>query len=492
VNGSSVYSTIRAEQVAGMRLVPSRLFAYACRKNRIGDSSVKENRALNVRPPWMGAITRGRAAWWNTIGAYLIIQVLVMLGSFARIPLMTLTIGAGGYGLVVAAQAAWALCGALSDGLSQTTRSVTAERVTIGRTIAGVRALATTAVFPYTLTLGAVGLALLSFDIAAMHKSPSGDEVVMTLAAVAIFVIAACIAQPLAPFRGAMEGLGRTATVNLAQGATVLIGLPAMWLLLRLNGTVAAAALATAIGLVSPYFLLALIGRRAIRVHDENVLVSDRETLMTRRAMRSGVLSMSAWTLANVLVYALDPAIVAAVNGTENAAAYGLASRVMTLAIFVPIALTGLVNQRIASWRARGDWQILRAGIIRATVGFSAIGCATSLVSIALGPYIAFRLGAGLVQTPTALYVWLGLFALVTTASSPLFAAFSGPSGARVRATTSAAMSVVNVVLSIFAAIRFGPSGPVAVSTICSLLMIFYLLKRVRNDRALLMEGFES
>lgn len=422
-----------------------------------------------------------RRVWGSAVAAYGVTQAVLALGAFLRIPVLVETLGPDGYGAIIVVTSAWTIANVLADGLSQTSRVLVAEdrqrdwaQNGILKVVGGAARIE--AAF---LLATAVGAVLALEAVGVFEKQGHLDNAWPWI----IVAAGATVALVLAPYRGALEGHQRVVAVNISGVANVLIGLPLLLILLRLWPTFQSAVAATVVGVVSPYVICAIMARRSGGRMGRPGR-SDRRGVA--HALHSSSV-MTLWAFANVMVYAFDPVIVGGILGLRAAGEYGLASRVMTLGVVVPLALGGLLTSKVATWRATGDRALVQGRLRSTTFLFAACGLLTSVASGALGPILGQLVGGNSVGTPRQLYWWLATFGFLVTASAPLMAACAGPALSRLRAVSAVIQGLAIVVLSFLLTPALGVSGPVIASVACNGVLILFFIWRIWMNRNLLM-----
>ena len=99
-------------------------------------------------------------------------------------------------------------------------------------------------------------------------------------------------------------------------------------------------------------------------------------------------------------------------------------------------------------------------------------GVIVSALAVAIGPVIGQWLGRGVIDTTFTLYLAFGAYAVVSSATAPIFALFSGPGVAHFRAIVAIGAGIANHGLSALLIYPFGVAGPVVASLICLVAMV--------------------
>ena len=343
----------------------------------IGDGSEADRKKVYPRNRDAGhAVLKGSVAsgprlmrqlpWLKTLVAYGLAQSALALSAFIKVPLI---IGAGGnaaYAAVTLILSAWAITAALADGLGQTSRVMLAERG-IGQS-ERVRRL--------------------------VGGAASGEALVMTLVAVVGFVVLlaighstelwllyfgfAIVCLPVSYAKGILEASDRTALSNATLATNVVVSLPLVALAAYFSGEEVWLCAATLGGVAAPFLVFAYL----VRTPGLRILYRPRTTRQTM----STVFSTTVYSFANVMAYAFDPIIIAVFLTSRDVSAFGLASRIMTLAMLLPLALGGLISARVNSWREQTAPGDSYRRIRRLCLQMGAAGAIVSALAVAIGP----------------------------------------------------------------------------------------------------------
>lgn len=423
-----------------------------------------------------------RSQWTRTLASYGTSQGIIAVGAFARIPLLIAHLGTSGYGTILVVSGFAVLFIAIADALAQATRSAVAEQTGLAAQRHG-----GFAVIANTLGWTLFGLGLVS----GIWMMASDSEAPAVIPAAIWCLTGASLSILGGPAKGRLEGTGRTALATGLQSLTTLVGLPALLIVLWFFPSLELASLVTGIGLAMPYLAAIVFAGRAEFSGRRRFLHWAGFDYLKKSAEGQTVRHMLVWSWANALNYAFDAAIVAAVLGQLAAAEFGLASRVMTLAMMLSLALNPLIATQVATWRADGDLGLLlrksrRLAIVLGGLALLVCGCA-----IAVGPWLARLLSDGQIRGELSLFIALGSFAALSAVTSPLMALFSGVGGSRFRASASAIAACANFVLSIVFTHLIGVSGPSVASSLALAGLSVVLLVRVRKSPASILTTFE-
>ena len=423
-----------------------------------------------------------RGPWIRTVSTYGLAQLVLAIGAFARIPLLITDLGAAGYGTIVAISGLAIVVLAVADGLSQTTRVVLIDLGPGGRREAGDLQRQAN-----TLGLLVVVAIALSAVVTYLSSAPLRSSILAGL----LCVLGASLAIFGGPSKGVLESREQTASVNLMQTSTTIVGLPILILALYLSPTIEVAAAVTGVGLALPYLASTLLAVfrywRPERLGGEplGLFATFKDLCVSSRA--KGIRQMVVWAWANSLNYAFDALIVALVVGTIAAADFGLASRIMTMAMLLSLALAPLVTARVARWRLVFSAFDFRKKLKDASLKLMAGSAVVVAVSLIIAEPLADWLSNGEITPQFSLFAWLGVFAVLSAATMPLMAAFAGRGGSAFRTGASVACAVLNVAISISLTGQLGPIGPVIGSVVGLCCLSTVLLIRARNRPDLLL-----
>ena len=421
-----------------------------------------------------------RSPWLWTLGSYVAAQALIALASIFRIPALVDSLSADGYGIFVAVSSAWPVAAILIDGIQQVART----HASGAPLAAGIRGRQVSRIAKVEAT-GLVVIAGILATAALLLLQTLGTfqtTVTEILTAVALTVIVAVATLPFATSRGVLDATGHPVLANLAFATTAVVGLPLLLIGLSVSPTVPMAVFLAALGSALPYFAAALfvgiIQRKAPPARRWSPVDGGWRVPLPLWGLTA---SMTLFAGANALAYALDPVWVALFLSPVDAGAYGLASRVMMIAMFVPIGIAGLLTSRIVKLRNTLNSTALLAWILKASGVFAIVGVAFAGAGLAFGPSIGQWLSEGEVPTPFGMYLAQALFALASTASAPLMAALTTPQGARFRSILLLLATAVNIPLSIALTVLTGIAGPSIASTIVILLTSLTILVSSRR-----------
>jgi O-antigen/teichoic acid export membrane protein len=304
-----------------------------------------------------------------------------------------------------------------------------------------------------------LALGLLVLPLLALFGSPDGIDRRDLVAAILAFAIPILLSGSGWVYLGALEGIGRTTVAAVLTGLGPIVALPVTLVASELG-----AGLVVLCGIQGASVALP---RAAAWVY-WHLRPSSLEGVSDVRLSGALVGRLVFLSAAVLVQLGLDPLIVASALGSEAAGSYGVASRVITGALIPLGVITPLLAANMAAARGRG-WSPARTQELRLLLGQFLTGgiVAGALVALA-GPPLAHVLGAGEVEAPRSLYVAGGLFVVATCASTPLYLAFSGPTGLRMSVWLNLVLTVVNVTASLALVRTVGTAGPVWASAGCA------------------------
>lgn len=405
-----------------------------------------------------------RRVWLGTLLAYGASQGVILLGSVVRIPLLTGALGQQGYGTFIVLTSVWPIVQLLTGGLAGAARvsvAANAERVGVVN-----RSLQRTGTIE---ALALLGVAAVVLPILTFWLDP---EVIWALACV---MAGSAIVLPLAAHQGVLEGFGHTAASHLALSMVSVVGLPVLIFALAVDQSLVSVVAATMVGFVAPYVTCTFLARWLTHMRRPGGQLS----LATQAGdpnLRALTGAMTGWGMANILVFLLDPVIIAITTGAAASAQYGLASRITGLVTALPVALGALLVVWFTRTRQADGGRKVLSRLRNSMLVSTAFGLALATFSIAFGPQIGDFLSQGAVETPTALYLWMAIYGGMTCAAEPLIAAWAAPEAARIRARTGLIFGFANVGLSLGLAYPWGPVGPIVATVVCNLGIIGTLL----------------
>lgn len=428
------------------------------------------------------AVIARRRIWILTLASYVLAQAVVATGALIRIPLLVDDLGAAGYGRFTAVFSLWPICAVLIDGLQQATRAAVSNSSMsgAGRSATKMSEYGLRQAMFIVVTFAAP--AVLAQVLLRNDLSASIHEIITST----IFVVLGiCFCIPLAPSKGALDGLSKTAFTNITLASNTLIGVPILIVAFSISPTLPTAVFASVIGNSLPFVITAVYLR--LSLGSGNWYFARPRKL--NRLDRNLVSSMTFFAGANLLAYGFDPLIIAYTTNDVAVAEYGLASKIMMIAMFIPIGLSGLLTTRFASVRASQNIHMNVRWMGKISVSFVIIGFVVCIVSVLAAPLLGRLLSGGDIDPSIGLYMSLAVFSFLAIASCPFLSAFSTVRSSKVRAKASVTAGVTNVVLSIPLGFALGAIGPICASIIANSLMLIYLYYQSRRDLSLIYQN---
>lgn len=403
-----------------------------------------------------------RSPWLATLLAYGVSQVVIALGGFLRIPLIVNYLGAPGYGIVVAVTGLCGLVLALADGVTQSARVLAAQTGT-GTAVSSIRELRRLQWVLFLAVLLAASLLV-------------GAQVGLGIGIagyIGFGIMGASLALPVASARGLLDALGKSPSTHIAQTSTALIGVPLLFLALPLSASTSLACFISGVGLALPMVVARLQLWRAVRGRPN-------ECLCEPLAYRSFV-TMGLWSGASLLGYAFDPAIVASLGSPSEAATFGLSARIMTIAMMLPLALTGMLTARFSALWALGDPNHVRTTLRRMTKWLFLAGVATGVLCLALSAPLTRWLGKGEIEYDLTTTVGLAVASLVSATAAPLTAALAVGRIGRARTVAGVACGGLNLCVSLALTPVLGAAGPAIGSAVAASVLALWLFTIARG-----------
>jgi hypothetical protein len=154
-----------------------------------------------------------------------------------------------------------------------------------------------------------------------------------------------------------------------------------------------------------------------------------------------------------------DLVIISVILGSQQAAAYGLVSRLVLLALTPVIGALPVLTRSAGHARA-SDVPRDRTGARRLTLLVGGLQCAGLLVFVVLGGWACRVLSSGHITPPTSLLVATGGWGVAETVRRCLMSATATPHGLRHWRISNLAFAVPNLVLSVVLTQTVGVSGP--------------------------------
>lgn len=404
----------------------------------------------------------------TTLGAGSLIQGLSALAGFAVLPLLVETLGSAEFGalMVIVSFGLWLTV--LDTGLQA------AERIVVGEYRGRAQGRAPAPVlrrgFRLALAVAAInGLCVLLVVTFLPLSALLGAEGVVPDSVAVEAVVAFSLPLVLSPWGvvplGALEGVGRTVAAAVISGIGPLVALPLTFAAASLGAGLVVLAFIQGFAMAAPR----LAALAYWRWKPSAVSLSEGDSVALRVSLVGQLALLAALALAQT---GLAPVIVSSELGSDAAATYGIALR-MVIGALVPLSvltpfLTGaFAAARGSGWSARRTAEFLRMLGLAALAGFLA-GAALILI----GPFLATLLGRGEVEMPTSVLVAGAAYVAATYVATPLQTAFTGPRALRVSVSLGVVLTVVAVGLSLILTPVLGPAGPFVGAAAASIVAI--------------------
>jgi O-antigen/teichoic acid export membrane protein len=402
-----------------------------------------------------------------TLGAGSTVQLLGALAGFVTVPILVQALGSQEFGVlvVVVSLAPWLTV--VDGALYPATRLLVGESRDGGDALKASPALLRSALrlaFKIaSVNLGTLVVSVVVLPLVALFGSrgiADREELVLAILAFSLPIVAS---GPGGIYPGALEGVGRTVVAAIFAGIGPLVALPLTLVAVFLH--------ADLVVLCAIQGCAVALSRTCAWIYWHlRPSLDDASNDRGGGRLRVGlIVQMVALSAAVLIQTGLDPVIVSSELGAEQAGVFGVANRIVTGALIPLVVLTPLFGANLAAARASG-WSVDRNHELRRLVLQAALaGLAVGAVVAGLGPVAARLVGAGQVAFPLDLYLAGGVFVFATFLSTPLYLAFSGPSGLRRSVRLNVVLVTVNVALSLVLVRTVGPAGPLWASALAGL-----------------------
>lgn len=424
------------------------------------------------------------------LGSFAIGLLLVFVTSIARIPLIIHSLGAAGYGLLLAvtALAPWMLL--VIGGVANVVRVDIAEALggsgeqsawatlehhrrrayRVCAWVGGISILAAVAVPWNSLLLSKHGLHLATYQVPL---------------SVAVSGVMVALSAPGSVYQGLLQADRRVAITSVLPGAAAILSLALTAIATALSAPFVVFVLATVAASCAPFWLSHLLGlphraRMRRRLHDTSVTAhsggGDTKDLVIMTGAAAPPLFSTGW----------DPVVLGAAAGPQAVAAYGLASRLSTLVTIVPSALYPHFWAEYARLRAAGERKALLARLRRDIIIVAGLTAGLAALYTYIGPIIGTILGSHGVSQPRSLYAAFAVFGVLAALQTVLLPVLGGRRSAWFIASLVFAFTLPNVALSYLLSLRVGAVGPVLASIFFSLLLLSIAWVLIRRRPELL------
>ena len=422
-------------------------------------------------------------------------QVLIFATSVARIPLIIHSLGASGYGLLLAvtALAPWMLL--VIGGLNNVARVDIAEALGAAgeqsawatlehhrrrsyRLCAWVGALSILAalVVPWnSLLLSQHGLHLAPYEV------PLG---------IAVSGVMVALSAPGSVYQGLLQADRRVVITSILPGAAAILSLVVTAAAAVFSAPFVVFVLATVAASCAPFWFAHILGlshraKMQRRVQDRSVTAHSRAGNTLDLVIMTGAAAPPLFSVG------WDPLVLGAAAGPEAVAVYGLASRLAALVTILPSALYPHFWAEYARLRAAGEREALRAHLRRDIIIVTGLTAALGVLYIGIGPIVGAILGRHAVDQPRSLYVAFAVMGVLAALQTVVLPVLGGRRSAWLMATLVYAFTLPNVALSYVLSLRVGAVGPVLASIFFSVLLLGGAWARIHRRPELLIDTSE-
>jgi O-antigen/teichoic acid export membrane protein len=400
------------------------------------------------------------------------------LAGFAVVPVLVETLGSAEFGVLTVIVSFGLWLTVLDTGLQ------TAERLLVGeyRQREGGRAPGALLRRGYVVAIGIVllnalmvALALVILPLPGLLGSEGLLPESIVIQAVAAFSLPVVLSSLGVVPLGALEGVGRTVAAAMISGLGPIAALPLTLAASRAGGGLVLLAFIQGAAMAVPRFCALVYWRwrpSLVRAVD-NPSARFPVRLVAQLALLAGL------ALAQT---GLAPVIVSSALGSDAAATYGIAIRLVIgalvpLTVLTPFIAGALAAARGSGWSQRRDMELVRL-LAQGALG----GLLAGVALVVLGPVAAAILGRGEVEVPVGVLVAGALYLVASYVATPMQAAFAGPRALRLSVILGIALTAVAIGLSLILTPMLGPAGPLlAAAAAASLSVAFWTVTwRVR------------
>ena len=422
-------------------------------------------------------------------------QALVFGTSVARIPLLIHSLGAAGYGLLLAvtALAPWMLlvvgglntaaCRDIAEALGgsgeqsawATLEHLRHRAYRVSAWIAVISILAAVVVPWNFLLVSKHGLRLPTYEV-PLSVAVSGVMVALT--------------APGSVYQGLLQADRRVAITAILPGAAAILSLMLTAAAAVFSAPFVVFVLPTVAAACAPFWFAHILGL-SHRARMRRRLQDTAVTAPSRAGNTKNLVIMTGAAAPPLFSVGWDPVVLGAAAGPQAVAAYGLASRLANLVAIVPSALYPHFWAEYARLRAAGEREALRARLRRDIIVVVGLTAVLGALYIGIGPIIAAILGTHAVDQPRSLYAALAVFCVLAALQTVLLPVLAGRRSAWLIATLVYAFTLPNVALSYVLSLRVGAVGPVLASIFFSVLLLSIAWVRIHRRPDLLVDTSE-
>jgi O-antigen/teichoic acid export membrane protein len=345
--------------------------------------------------------------------------------------------------------------------------------------------------------IGLLGLALLAIFVPRLFPNLHRDLLLSVRAAIMLVGGSLCLGLPASVFTGIFVGLQRNGVPAVIIGISRLLSAVLLVVVVRYQGTIAEMALVMALVNIGSYVMLFLAYRRlgahlCPRIHLSLTTVSKAAA----SELFDYCLSLSAWSIAMLLVTGLD-LIIVGIYSFGEVAYYSVAATVVTLLAGAFGAIFGAMGSTAAAVHARGD----RAGLGRMVIVATRMGTVMLLATgvplmVFAHPLLGVWVGPHYASHAAILLQILVAANIIRMTMTPYVLAMIGSGEQRRVILTPLMEGLTNLIFSVVLARSFGAIGVAAGTLIGAFVGLagnpFYNMPRTTEIQMSISEYFFS
>jgi Membrane protein involved in the export of O-antigen and teichoic acid len=424
-----------------------------------------------------------RIAWSTLLAA--VARAIGLATTFISVPLVIGYLGSERYGMWITMSSLFAALGPLDLGIGLGLLTVVSDAHGRDDRELARRAVSTAAAMLMLIAAVSTLLFALAFPVipwSGIFNVVSQTAVSEAGPAVAALFLAFALGLPLG-LVGQVQLAYQSGYVSSSWAIAGNVGsLAALLLVIHLRGSLPALVVAsTGVALVAAalngWFLFRRQRRWLMpRLRDVNLRTG-------RYLLRTGALFL-VLQLAILAGFQLDNLVIAQILGASKVQEYAVPAKLFTLA---PLLLSFVLTPLWPAYReslARGDGAWVRRTLRRSIALAAIINIPSSLILVAVAPWLLQLWVGPAVHSTTLLLVGLGTWAIMNTLNGPFAMLLNGANVVGFQAGCAVAMAVANVTISILLVQRIGVSGAVWGSVIAQ--AVFGLLPGLWYVRRLL------
>ncbi len=421
-------------------------------------------------------------------------QALIFATSVARIPLIIHSLGASGYGLLLAvtALAPWMLL--VIGGLNNVARVDIAEALGAAGGQSACATLEHHRRRSYRVSAWVGAISILAALVVpwnsllvsqhGLHLAPY--EVPLGIAVSGVMV---ALSAPGSVYQGLLHADRRVVITSILPGAAAILSLVVTAAAVVFSAPFVVFVLATVAASCAPFWFAHILGlshrAKMRRLQDTSV------TAHSRAGNARDLVIMTGAGAPPLFSVGWDPLVLGTAAGPQAVAAYGLASRLALLVTIVPSALYPHFWAEYARLRAAGEREALRAHLRRDIIVVTGLTAALGVLYTGIGPFFGTILGKHAVDQPRSLYAAFAVMGVLAALQTVVLPVLGGRRSAWLIATLVFAFTLPNVALSYVLSLRVGAVGPVLASIFFSVLLLGIAWARIYRRPELLVVSSE-